>query len=150
MNWNNDKSIKLSKFCIYVFSITTIFVCIFAPYIFTALIELRANDLNGKLIPFLVSTYSCAVPAALALYHLYRLIDNIDNQKTFTENNVKHLRVLSWLCILAGTICLLSSLYYMPFLMLAIAAAFVGLILRIVKNVFAQAVIIKMENDYTI
>ena len=32
----------------------------------------------------------------------------------------------------------------------AAAAAFVGLMLRVVKNVFAQAVAIKAENDYTI
>ena len=33
---------------------------------------------------------------------------------------------------------------------LAPAAAFVGLMVRVVKNAFAQAVAIKEENDYTI
>ena len=44
----------------------------------------------------------------------------------------------------------LSALYYMPFLIVSAAAAFVGLILRVVKNVFAEAVRLKDENDYTI
>ena len=38
----------------------------------------------------------------------------------------------------------------MPFLIVSAAAAFVGLILRVVKNVFAEAVRLKDENDYTI
>ena len=45
---------------------------------------------------------------------------------------------------------LFRSLYYMPFLIVSAAAAFVGLILRVVKNVFAEAVRLKDENDYTI
>ena len=31
-----------------------------------------------------------------------------------------------------------------------IAAAFFGLILRVIKNVFEQAIVIKEENDFTI
>ena len=44
----------------------------------------------------------------------------------------------------------MPRLYYMPFLLLSAAAAFVGLMLRVVKNAFAEAVNIKNENDYTI
>jgi hypothetical protein len=36
------------------------------------------------------------------------------------------------------------------FLLLSIMAGFLGLILRVVKNVFEAAVELKAENDYTI
>lgn len=71
-------------------------------------------------------------------------------QRFLSRENVSILRLLSWCCIAAGLVCLFSALYYMPFLIVSAAAAFVGLILRVVKNVFAEAVRLKDENDYTI
>ena len=43
-----------------------------------------------------------------------------------------------------------SGFYYFPFWLLCGAAMFMALILRVIKNVFAQAEEIKRENDYTI
>ena len=83
--------------------------------------------------------------AAVSYTHL-----NISEGEVFIPENVSILRLLSWCCIAAGLVCLFSALYYMPFLIVSAAAAFVGLILRVVKNVFAEAVRLKDENDYTI
>ena len=121
-----------------------------APWLFRLLIRLRVQDLAGKFELFLVSTYTAAVPAAAALYGLWRLLRNISEGEVFIPENVSILRLLSWCCIAAGLVCLFSALYYMPFLIVSAAAAFVGLILRVVKNVFAEAVRLKDENDYTI
>ena len=47
--------------------------------------------------------------------------------------------------------CLLVSVYGSQiFLFIMVAAAFMGLILRVVKNVIESAVLIKEENDYTV
>ena len=43
-----------------------------------------------------------------------------------------------------------DAVFSLIFLLVAAAAAFVGLILRVVKNVFEQAVTLKDENDFTI
>lgn len=150
MNWNKDKSVMLSKCCVVFFLIVLVAVCVGAPWLFGTLIRLRVQDLSGKLGLFLASTYTAAVPAAVALGALWRLLHNISGGAVFIPQNVSILRLLSWCCIAAGLICLCSALYYMPFLMISAAAAFVGLILRVVKNVFAEAVRIKDENDYTI
>ena len=150
MNWNKDKSVKLSKFCVCLFMLILAGVCIGAPWLFRLLIRLRVQDLAGKFELFLVSTYTAAVPAAAALYGLWRLLRNISEGEVFIPENVSILRLLSWCCIAAGLVCLFSALYYMPFLIVSAAAAGVGLILRVVKNVFAEAVRLKDENDYTI
>ncbi len=150
MQWNKSKSLKLSKACVYIFTVTMVIVAVGAPRIFALLIEKRASYLGGTLPYFLVSTYTACVPATMALYGLYRLLDNIEKGDVFIQTNVKILRMLSWACILAAAICLVSAVYYLPFLILAVAAGFVGLILRVVKNVFAQAVEIKNDNDFTI
>ena len=47
-------------------------------------------------------------------------------------------------------ICVVSCAYYIPFFFVAIAAGFVGLIVRVIKNVFAEAIALKDENDFTI
>ena len=42
------------------------------------------------------------------------------------------------------------SFYYFPFFIVFIVMAFIGLILRIIKNIFEKAIIIKEENELTI
>ncbi|MBQ2868015.1 MAG: DUF2975 domain-containing protein, partial [Firmicutes bacterium] len=74
----------------------------------------------------------------------------IKNEQVFTDENVSLLRRISWCCFLAALITLISSRFYLVFGLIGIAAAFMGLILRVVKNVIQQAVIIKAENELTI
>ena len=101
-------------------------------------------------IYFLATTYTTAIPAAAALYMMNRLLANIKREEVFTEKNTGYLRGMSWCCLAAGLIFLISSFYYPAFFALCAAAVFMALILRVIKNVFAQAEEIKKENDYTI
>ena len=56
----------------------------------------------------------------------------------------------SWCCFGACLVSFASSLYWPPIMLVAIAAGFVGLIVRIVKNVFEQAITMKDELDFTV
>ncbi len=150
MEWNKDKSVKLSKFCVYIFAVLMVAIAISAPKLFNVLIRLRGYYLKGTLPYFLISTYTACVPATIALLGLNKLLANIEKGDVFIRENVAIMRRLSWRCITAGLIALVSCLYYMPFLIIAAAAGFVGLILRVVKNVFAEAVELKEYNDFTI
>ena len=60
------------------------------------------------------------------------------------------LRQVSWCCVGAGAVCLVSCLYYLPFIAVAIAAGFMALIVRIVRNIFQTAIGMKDELDYTV
>lgn len=149
MNWNRDKSLKLSKFCVYLFFILMVLFCFTAPWVYNVFIENRYFSYSAY--PFLlITTYTAVIPATIALYSLFKLLNNIERDFIFEYENIKYLRVISWCCIFAGIICLISGLYDWGFVPVAVAAAFVGLILRVVKNVIAQACEIKQENDYTI
>lgn len=90
MNWNKDKSVKLSKFCVCLFMLILAGVCIGAPWLFRLLIRLRVQDLAGKFELFLVSTYTAAVPAAAALYGLWRLLRNISEGEVFIPGERLH------------------------------------------------------------
>lgn len=150
MDWNKDKSVKLSQCCVAAFMVLLAAVCVLAPWLFGLLIRLRGWEGQGRLPLFLVSTYCTAVPAAVTLWGLRLLLRNIGAGAVFIAENTAILRRISWCCLLAGLVYLASALYYMPFLILSAAAGFVGLLLRVVKNAFAEAVSLKDENDYTI
>lgn len=150
MNWNKDKSLALSRICVWIFAVLLLAGAVGAPWLFEMFIGFRGNALEGRLPYFLISTYMIVLPVAAALFLLHRLLKNIKGGQVFQEDNVKALRGLSWCCLAAGLICLGSTLYYLPFLALAVMAVFMSLILRVIKNVFAEALAIKEENDYTI
>ena len=85
-----------------------------------------------------------------ALLWLHKLLSNINDSRVFVAENVTLLRRISWCCFLAAGITLVSSRFYLVFLLISVAAAFMGLILRVVKNVIQQAVILRTENELTI
>ncbi len=150
MKWNDDKSLLLTRVCVWLSAAALVLLCVSAPWLFSWFIQKRLILPPQSRDYFLVTTYTVAVPAAVTLYMMNRLLANIRKEEVFTEKNTRYLRGMSWCCLAAGLIFLVSSFYYLPFFALCAAAVFMALILRVIKNVFAQAEEIKKENDYTI
>jgi len=103
--------------------------------------------------PFpLTITYLCfCVPAFGALWALDRLLCAVRREEVFTSGNVRYLRIISWCCFAAGAILLVGCFFVsINLVIVAVLAAFFGIVIRVVKNLFAAAVALKDENDYTI
>ena len=66
------------------------------------------------------------------------------------SENVSAMRGLSWCCVAVCVITGVAGIIYFPFFFIFAASGFFALILRVIKNVFAYAVDVKDENDYTI
>ena len=98
----------------------------------------------------MATIYLCSGFGWVLLVRLWQLLQNIRAQLVFDMRNVHLLRQVSWCCVGAGAVCLVSCLYYLPFIAVAIAAGFMALIVRIVKNIFQQAIDMKSELDLTI
>ena len=150
MNWTKDKSILLSQVCVAVFAALLLALdlgCYWAARWFC--IEMRGMPWQYAVL-LMVSVYCGSVFAWICLYQLWRLLRNIRNGAVFTGQNVQRMRRISWCCVWAAAICLASALYYLPFVFVAIAASFMSLIVRIVKNAFQQAIAMKDELDLTI
>lgn len=139
MKWNDDKSLLLTRVCVWLSAVALVLLCVSAPWLFSWFIQKRLILPPQSRDYFLVTTYTVAVPAAIALYMMNRLLANIRKEEVFTEKNTRYLRGMSWCCLAAGLIFLVSSFYYLPFFALCAAAVFMALILRVIKNVFAQA-----------
>ena len=106
--------------------------------------------MGNMLTLFCACFYPCAVFAYLTLYSLLRLLFHIKKDEIFISANVQYLRCISWCCFAVAAITLIGGVFYIPFSVVAVAAAFVGLMLRVVKNVMENAVAIKEENELTI
>lgn len=94
--------------------------------------------------------YPCAVLGYITLYSLIRLLLNIGNDTIFVPQNVRYLRRISWCCVTVSVVTLIAGFLYLPYLFVSVAAGFVGLMLRVVKNVMENAVQLKEENELTI
>lgn len=148
--WNGEKSISLSKFCILLFLCALIVTVVSAPWLTRWFLDFSGAALEGTESFFIATIYVGSVPAAYMLYNLLGLIRRIEAEQVFTSENVERLRRISWSCFIGAGIALASIFYYFPWAFLAVAAAFMGLIVRVVKNVVAQAVALQDEVDSTI
>jgi len=121
-----------------------------APWLAARLISISLPAQNAGQTLFLITIYTGSAPAAALLVFLYALLRKIGVGQVFINENVAYLRYISWCCFVGAVISIASGFYYVPWIAPGIAAAFVGLILRVVKNVFAEAVALREESDLTI
>lgn len=153
--WNKEKSVTLSIIVCFIFLAVLTVGLFLGPWavgkwfsVYRGFSEL--STLKHLLTLFAWCFYPCSLFAYTTLYSLIRLLFNIQKREIFITQNVKYLRRISWCCFIVAFITLIGSIFYIPFSFIAIAAAFLGLMLRIVKNVMQNAVEIKAENELTI
>jgi len=148
--WSDKNSLLLSKICVIVFTLLLITCAVFAPWIVKRLILFSVlADTAGSTL-FLVTIYLGCIPAGALLVCLYLLLRRIGAERVFVRENTECLRHISWCCFAGALICLASALYYVPWFAVSVAAAFMGLIVRVIKNVVAKAVSLQDDADFTI
>ena len=72
------------------------------------------------------------------------------NEREAGDENIRLLQRVSLCCAAAAGICVFGCFFYLPFLVAVAAAAFMALIVRIVRNVFQKAMEMKSELDLTV
>ncbi|MBP0977893.1 MAG: DUF2975 domain-containing protein [Oscillospiraceae bacterium] len=148
--WNKEMSVLLSKGLI----ILTLVMAVSSVGWFSQCIGMIEEyyyrpfgHVGSCVLGFTVIAFCCAL-----LVFLFMLLNNISKKKIFVPENVKNLRIISWCCF--AVTALLAVWGILTFLEIIFLAAFItgfiGLILRVVKNVFEEAVCIKEENDFTV
>lgn len=154
--WNGKRSVVLSIVVCFVFVAILTAGLFFGPWAVSMWFSVfRGWAVDGEamhrmLTLFKACYYPCAVFAYVTLYSLIRMLFNIRKGELFITQNVQYLRRISWCCFVVALITLIGGWFYIPFSLVAVAAAFVGLMLRIVKNVMQSAVEIRAENELTI
>ena len=155
--WNRKRSVTLSiVVCAAVAAVLTVGLFI-GPWVVTKWIgayrDMSPDNPGTRIFMGVFSAcfYPCSVFGYVTLYSLIRLLMNIKRDDIFIPQNVAYLRRISWCCFAVAAITLVGGIIRIPaFVVIAVAAAFVGLLLRVVKNVMHSAVEIKAENELTI
>ncbi len=153
LNWSDMRSLKLSKLLTYslIAMLVVAFVCI--PFISRWYISISVSNSfikSDAFIPVCVMLVICDIFGLAAANALRKLIANIGKSEVFIEDNSKSLRIISWCCIFVGLTFTVFGLWRLSFFLGAFFAFFMGLIMRVLKNVFEKAVSIKNENDLTV
>ncbi len=99
---------------------------------------------------FWIWAYSVMAVAEICCIAMVLLLFRVRRSLVFTPITVSLIRFVSWGCLLIALLCLLVVYHFHMSYMLALAAGFLGLCVRVVKNVIEEATAIKNENDLTV
>ena len=148
MKWTQKASLRLTTIINWVAFATVVFLMFFIP------VMARWYDDVSMTPPIFLPLCICldlsAGQGLVVLLTLGRLLHNLNRDRIFVTQNVTCLRIISWCCFGVALVFLVLAWFRSLGLLVAFAAAFFGLILRVLKNVFARAVTLQEEADYTI
>ena len=152
----NKTSVKISIGVCFALSVILLIFAIFGNQIFELyMTAYRGFSATGEALKMLKKTFAyCFYPssvfAAVILYSLLKLLFNIKNEKIFISKNVKYLSIVSLCCFIIAFITFIGGFFYMPFLFVAAAGSFTGMLLKVLKDIMQSAVKLREENDLTI
>jgi hypothetical protein len=157
--WNSKRSVTLSILCTRVVIALAIVVAALLLGVTPETVNLQPLAIDGvvnagtpvNVMKYVPVYYSVLAPGLVALFFLNSLLVAIRKSDVFTRANVRCLRVISWCCFIAGAVFAGFAPHTSLILFfVAAAACFIGLIVRVLKNVLQAGVELKDENDYTI
>ena len=151
--WDEHKSIVLTRYVVALAIVVGAGMTVCGPWLVQWLMATHTLAHTGPAVEgaLLVLGYLCAALAFWMLFNLYRFLRRLEQGQVFVPQTVQALRRISWCCTWAAVLCLPAGIWiYLPFVFLAVAAGFMALLVRVLKNAFEQAVRMKDELDYTI
>ena len=146
----NRKNISITASI--VVTVLLLALVVTAVFMLPQIMEVYSKMRGGiEVTDLMTALYISSVPGIICTLALLKLLFNIRKNQIFVKVNVVILQVLSYCCLFVGVeyiaICYRR---YIAMIFVGFAALFIGIILRVIKNVFDKAIEIREENDYTI
>jgi hypothetical protein len=148
--YNKYKSNLISIIGTFVFTALVIASCVLLPFFVRMYLGDAYQEQVGVRTALYVCLYGCAVPTLLISYLLLRILFNVRKNVVFDRVNVKYCRYISWCCFAVSALFFVLGFFITFSFVMAFSMAFIGLMTRVVKNLFNEAVDIKEENDLTV
>lgn len=98
----------------------------------------------------LILAYMILFVVMLADVLLFLLLLRCNKGLVFTSKSVALIRGVSWCCLLLALVFCVLGIHFHLLFVIAFLAIFLGLCVRVVKNVIQEATVIKNENDLTV
>lgn len=144
-------SVMISIVLSVLFFVIIIGGAMIMPWLTKVLSDISPRDIsaNGRML-VLVLAYVALFIMTVADTMLFALLLRVRAGKVFTVKSVALIRGISWCALFLGVAFVVLGIYFKISYFVAFAAVFVGICIRVVKNVIEQATEIKAENDFTI
>lgn len=140
-------SVRLTRVITVIYCVLLLLFMIFAPFVIKWFFgDVFAVQVKTAIIAF----YTCCPAAWCALICVWRVLTSILKGEIFTDRMVFAMRLLSWCCAFVAIDCFIAAFFARIFFVFSAGAAFMMLILRVLKSVMAKATEIKNENELTI
>ena len=150
MEAKKDSGILFSRVLVWVFGLL-ILILDWAVWPISRWLMLFIVDMQYcDTVLLIICLYVCNVPGFVQLWCMDKLLRNLRQGKVFEDDNVGLLKNISICCFVVSVISLslCSRIYSLG--IVALMTAFMGLIVRIVKNVFSSAIAMRSELDLTV
>lgn len=149
------------KLAVFLIGLPVLILCIFG------LTWLANNSINPDyaqiLYPILIGIYVTAIPFYFALYQAFKLLNYIDNNKSFSQLSVNSLRNIKFCAItISGLYVVIMPFIYLlaenddaPGLILIgmipiFASTVIAVFAAVLQRLLQEAIDIKSENDLTV
>ncbi|MBR4048970.1 MAG: DUF2975 domain-containing protein [Clostridia bacterium] len=146
------QSVNLSLAISVIFFVLCIAGAFALPFVLRLYVEMRnmSHISTDEFVYILVVAYLILAVFVLADVLLFKLLQRVKYGAVFTPKSVALIRGVSWCCLAASLLfCCVGIFFYICFA-IGLAGIFLGLCLRVTKNVIAEATEIKSENDLTV
>lgn len=159
MRFSNKVSTVVSLICGLLLFGTLAVTLVFLPHfsdLLVAFFDAVDRPIGGSAVTLLRIFLAGLIAVAFVAVALLSLVlRKVLKGGIFTPGALGLLRILSYLCFLEGAL-ILGMGFFLPFFSLAcfvlgfFAMVFIGLLLRVVRNVIAEGMRFKEENDLTV
>ena len=146
---NYKKSAALCIWVTRVFMLILVAALFLMPAIVRWYTGLRALTENAAAV-LLGAFYICAVPAALALFAIHRLLGNIRQDRVFLSENA---RLVAQVGLCCAAVCLITGaagIVYPALLFIALLMLFLCLLMNVISSMLSAAAHLREENELTI
>lgn len=150
MEAKKDSSILFSRVLVWVFGVLILIldwaVWPISRWVTRFIVDMQFRDT----VLLIICLYMCNVPGFVLLWCMDKLLRNLRQGKVFEDDNVRLLKNISICCFVVSVISLSLCTRIYSLGIVALMTAFMGLIVRIVKNVFSSAIAMRSELDLTV
>ncbi len=143
-------SIWLSIILSVLFFVLLVASCFYLPLLIYMYMDLKGATVMDSKTEITIIAYAIVAVMAIADILLFALLQRVRKSLVFTGASVALIRGISWCAVLLGVCFAALGFYFWIAFCAAFACVFLGLCLRVVKNVIEEATEIKAENDFTI
>ena len=148
-NWVDNKNIQYCKRLSMVFYAMLILLDIDCYFLCRWFVRVRSMP-QRDIIFMMITLYGSSIFGWIFLTRLSKLLLNLGMGEIFIDENVRYMQIMARCCLAAAVITGVSAVYYLPFLIGTFAMLLTALIIRIVADVFRQAIVMQQELDLTV